>query len=90
MSIASTLGCSTGDLRLVSGYDMSSGRVETCLGGMWGTVCNIGWDDEDASCICQSLGFRTGCMFGSHDCVFSGTCIHQYNIYMHVKYNYKL
>ena len=63
--IASTSACSTGELRLVNGDGNSNGRVETCLGGIWGTICNIGWDDEDAASICQSLGYSSG-----------GACVH--------------
>lgn len=52
--------------------DGSSGRVETCLGGIWGTVCSNGWDDTDAQSICKSLGFNYGSKNSRHQyCVFS-------------------
>ena len=39
--------------------ELSVGRVEVCLGGRFGTICDTGtiFDDNDASVVCQQLGF---------------------------------
>ena len=49
--------CDNGEVRLVGGIDSSEGRVEFCYDNVWGTVCDILWDDRDARVVCRQLGF---------------------------------
>ena len=51
--------CSSGDLRLVGGERESEGRVEICAEGLWGTVCDSGWDQREAVVVCRQSGFGT-------------------------------
>ena len=49
--------CSSGDLRLVGGKRESEGRVEICVEGFWGTVCDSGWSQREALVVCRQSGF---------------------------------
>ncbi|XP_062420787.1 macrophage receptor MARCO isoform X1 [Pungitius pungitius] len=44
-------------VRLVPGR--AQGRVEVKYNGVWGTVCDDGFDTVDGKVICKMLGFRT-------------------------------
>lgn len=39
------------------GGSKREGRVEICINNRWGTVCNDQWGNEEASVVCQQLGF---------------------------------
>ena len=51
------LGCSHGSIRLRDGTASMNGRVEVCLNGDWGTVCDDGWTTIDANVACRQLGY---------------------------------
>ena len=51
--------CTDGEITLANGHLLEgSGRVEVCLDGLWGTVCDDGWDSNDATTECRQLGYN--------------------------------
>ena len=54
-----TQNCNNGEVRLAGSLNETEGRVEICLGGVWGTVCDDFWGTNDAKVVCRQLGYAS-------------------------------
>ena len=58
--VSHTADCTDGNVGLVNGTSNSEfvdGRVEICIDGVIGTVCDDFWGNMDASVVCRQLGY---------------------------------
>ena len=54
--------CNNGDIRL-GDENILKGRVEVCINGTWGTICDNYWTDNEASVVCSQLEYSP---YGEH------------------------
>ena len=47
-----------GDVRLIDGPNDFNGRVEICDEEEWKSVCDHGWNRNDAFVVCRQLGYE--------------------------------
>ena len=62
--------CQDGEIRLQGGNSLPEGHLEVCRKQLWGTVCDDGWDADDATVVCRQLGYST---IGNNNCVYCKT-----------------
>ena len=42
----------------MDGNTPDDGRVEICIGKLWGSICDDNWDIRDAIVVCRQLGYN--------------------------------
>ena len=58
-SVPGKQNCTLGDVRLAGSDSASRGRLEVCLYGQWGTVCDDAWSNQGAKVVCKQLKLPT-------------------------------
>ena len=58
--------CLDGSVRIRGSNIENLGRVEVCVNGTWGTICDDFWDNRDASVVCRQLGYSPYGMSRKH------------------------
>ncbi len=61
-------------IQLVGGSNELEGRVEVLYNGVWGTVCDDGWDLNEATVVCRQQGFDNA--VGAPTSAYFGEGIH--------------
>ena len=51
------LNATDAPVRLVGGRTRKEGRLQVRIGNAWGSVCNYGFDIQDAAVACRQMGF---------------------------------
>ena len=59
-------GCTDGAVRLRNGNMSREGRVEICMGGVWGVIADVSWGTNAAKVTCRQLGFTNGCEYNNN------------------------
>lgn len=49
--------CTDGSIRLVGGSAESTGKLEVCVEGVYGAICNQNWTNLGSEVACSQLGF---------------------------------
>ena len=72
----------------MNGTLAQEGRVEVCLSGIWGSVCQYGFGQSDAYVICKELGYNGPCELISLIVIIINVIIIIYSIIQCLMFHY--
>lgn len=75
--------CEERDIRLTDDRFSTplEGRVQVCLGGVWGTVCDDDWQEKNNDVVCRQVGEKLGVDIMSKYNNYSNTHTHRLKPY---------
>ena len=59
------LDCTDGETRIVNDIsnEMFAGKIELCINGQWGSICDDGWSYNEAHVVCSQFGYTSYGMY---------------------------
>ena len=73
------VACEHGAIQLADGAYSFEGRLEVCVNGLWGTICDVNWSEAESGVVCNQLGFLA---FSRCHCLSTQQCLTA--VYVHV------
>ena len=78
-----------GMVRLVNGEYEGEGRLEICVNGEWGTVCNDRFDLDAARVVCRQLGYSEDSELATWSLPCSSVSVQLLDTYTFIRGYYK-
>ena len=77
--------CTHGTLQVASSTDdsddlYSEGRLEVCVNGAWGTICDTAYGTRDAQVACRQLGYDDHGIYFAYTCISLCAIIYYYYV----------
>ena len=62
---------------MVGGNNVREGRVEVCVDGQWGTICDNSWTSVNAQVVCSQIGQYSGKEQPACSICYNNSCVNK-------------